>query len=53
MVGIGGADQREIVFIGNSEENTSVGILAEIGLGGIEHFTHDNVRSPHQPDLRA
>ena len=53
MVGIGGANQCKIILIRYRKEYPSVGILAEICLGGIEHLGHDDMRSAHQPDSFA
>ena len=48
MVGVGRTDKGKIILIRNREEYPPIRILAEIGLGRIKHFAHDNVRSPHQ-----
>src|SRR3546814_1342575 len=51
MVGVSGADQREIAFIGNGEEDAPVGKLEEIGIIMVEQLAHDDMRSAHQPHL--
>src|SRR3546814_19255790 len=45
MVAVGGADQREVPFIGNGEEYAVIGKLEEISEVMIEQTRHDDVRS--------
>ena len=55
MVGIGGADQREVLLVGDCEEDPPVGQLEEVGEGVVVKFFHDDVAAAHQPHpaLRA
>ncbi len=49
VVAIGGADQREIVLVGNDEDNPAVAVLEHVGaVVGIE-FRHHDVGALHQP----
>ena len=47
MVGVGGADQCEIILIGNGKEDAAVGVLAEIGLRRFEQLADHDVRSSY------
>ncbi len=49
MVGIGGADQGEIAFIGDGEKYPPIGVLAKISPGIGQAAADDNMRPPHQP----
>ena len=47
MIGIGRADQGEIVLVGNREDDPRIGLLEQIGIGVVEQFRHHDMRSAH------
>ena len=53
IVAIGGADQREIILIGNDEDDAAVGVLEHVGAVVLVELAHHDVRALHQPHLGA
>ena len=51
IVLIGGADQREIVLVGDGEDDAAVLVLEEIGARIVELLRHDDVAALDQPDI--
>ncbi len=51
VIAIGGADQREILLIGNGEDDAVVGVLEEIGARPLELLLDDDVAALHQPHM--
>ncbi len=48
VVGIGGADQGEVVLLGDGEADARVGQLEDIGVMVVEQLGHDDMRSAHR-----
>ena len=51
VIAVGGADQREIVLVGNGENDAAVGVLEDVGAVVIVKFPHHDMAALHQPDL--
>src|SRR3569832_2588982 len=52
VVLIGGADQREVILIGNDEDDAAVAVLEHVGAVVIVELAHHDVRSLHEPHFR-
>jgi hypothetical protein len=52
-IAIGRADQREIVEIGNGEDDAAVAGLENIGESVVEQFAHDDMCALHEAHRRA
>jgi hypothetical protein len=47
-IDVGGADQREVILVGNRKDDAPVGILEDVGEVVIEELRHHDVRALHQ-----
>ena len=45
---VGGADQREALFVGDGEDDALVGVLEDVGVVVFEAARHDDVAALHQ-----
>ena len=52
-VTLGGADQREIIFIGDDEDDAAIGLLEHEGIAAEVNPAGDDVRSLYQPKRRC
>ena len=51
VLDVGGADQGEVLLVGNGEQDAAVGVLEDVGVIALEGLAHDDVRAAHQPQL--
>ena len=51
IVLVGRADQRELVLVGDGEDDAPVAVLEEIGARIVEFLRDDDVAALHQPDI--
>ena len=47
------ADQREVVLVGDGEDDAAVLILEDVGLAVVEQPAHDDVAALHEPHARG
>ena len=51
IVLIGGADEGEILFVGNGENDAAIGVLEEVGARIVELLLHDDMAALHEADI--
>jgi hypothetical protein len=51
IVPVGRADQRELFFVGDREDDAPVAVLEEIGAWIVELLRHHDMAALHQPDI--
>ena len=49
VVDIGSADEREILLVGNGEDDTAVAVLEDVSIVVVKQLRHDDVATLHQP----
>src|SRR3546814_6589617 len=52
-VDVGGADEGEIVLVGNRKDDAPVGVLEDVGKGVLEEPRHHDVGALHQAQRQA
>src|SRR3546814_20376681 len=52
-VDVGGADEGEIVLVGNRKDDAPVGVLEDVGKGVLEEPRHNDVGALHQAQRQA
>ena len=53
VLDVGGADQREVVFVGDRKDDALVGVLEDVGMVVLEHLLDDDVRALDEPQALA
>ncbi len=51
VLDVGGADQGEVLLVGNGEQDAAVGVLEDVGVVALEGLAHNDVRAAHQSQL--
>ena len=51
LLDVGGADQREVVLVGDREDDPLVGVLEDVGVVVLEQARHDDVAALDQPQV--
>ena len=51
VIGVGGADQREILFVGNGKEYPAIFVLEDIGAFVLEQAWHNEMAAADEPNI--